>query len=223
MWEIHPVLCENVTVRNVTVDSHGPNNDGCNPESCRDVLIEGCTFDTGDDCIAIKSGRNADGRRLGVASENIVVRNCTMKDGHGGVTLGSEMSGGIRNVFVEDCYMSSPNLERAIRLKSNSRRGGYLENLFVRNVRVGEVKEAVLHVDLQYFKEVGDHNPVVRNIFLDHVSSEKSRHPLFFLGLPAAPIENVRLVDCTFKNASKPSVIEHVASMTFDNVEQPKP
>ncbi|HEX6963157.1 MAG TPA: glycoside hydrolase family 28 protein, partial [Lacipirellula sp.] len=140
MWVIHPCLSTNVTVRGVTVNSHGPNNDGCNPESCRDVLIEGCTFDTGDDCIAIKSGRNADGRRLSVPSENIVVRNCTMKDGHGGVTLGSEMSGGIRNVFVEDCYMSSPNLERGIRLKSNTRRGGYLENMFVRNVEVGEVE-----------------------------------------------------------------------------------
>ncbi|HMP07390.1 MAG TPA: glycoside hydrolase family 28 protein, partial [Lacipirellulaceae bacterium] len=140
MWVIHPVLSQNVTVRGVTVDSHGPNNDGCNPESCRGVLIEDCTFDTGDDCIAIKSGRNADGRRLAVPSENIVVRNCTMRDGHGGVVLGSEMSGGIRNVFVENCYISSPELDRAIRLKSNSRRGGYLENLFVRDIEVGEVK-----------------------------------------------------------------------------------
>ena len=117
MWILNPVLCQNVTVRGVTVSSHGPNNDGCNPESCRDVLIENCTFDTGDDCIAIKSGRNADGRRIGVPSENIIIRGCPMKDGHGGVVLGSEMSGGIRNVFVEDCVMGSPNLERAIRLK----------------------------------------------------------------------------------------------------------
>lgn len=221
MWEIHPVLCENVTVRGVNVDSHGPNNDGCNPESCRNVLIEDCTFDTGDDCIAIKSGRNADGRRLSVPSENIVVRNCTMKDGHGGVTLGSEMSGGIRNVFVEDCAMSSPNLDRAIRLKSNSKRGGYLENLYVRNVRVGEVKEAVLHIDLRYFGETGDHNPVVRNIFMDNVSSEKSRHPLFFLGIEAAPIHNVAIANCTFKNASKPSVIEYVDQLLLENVTQP--
>src|SRR5262249_60451439 len=93
MWEIHPVLCTNVTVRGVTVVSHGPNNDGCNPESCRDVLIENCVFDTGDDCIAIKSGRNDDGRRIARPSENIVVRNCVMKDGHGGVVMGSEFSG----------------------------------------------------------------------------------------------------------------------------------
>src|SRR5205085_1230806 len=93
MWEIHPVLSTNVTVRGVRINTHGPNNDGCDPESSRDVLIEDCTFDTGDDCIAIKSGRDNDGRRVGVAAENIIVRNCTMKDGHGGVVIGSEVSG----------------------------------------------------------------------------------------------------------------------------------
>ncbi|HEX6960760.1 MAG TPA: glycoside hydrolase family 28 protein, partial [Lacipirellula sp.] len=221
MWVIHPCLSTNVTVRGITVNSHGPNNDGCNPESCRDVLIEGCTFDTGDDCIAIKSGRNADGRRLSVPSENIVVRNCTMKDGHGGVTLGSEMSGGIRNVFVEDCYMSSPNLERGIRLKSNTRRGGYLENMFVRNVEVGEVEEAVLHIDLRYFNETGDHPPRVANIVLENVTSEKSERPIFLLGIPEAPIRGVRLTNCLLRNADKPSVLEHVDQLVFENVTQP--
>lgn len=222
MWEINPVLCRNVTVRGVTVDSHGPNNDGCNPESCNGVLIEACTFDTGDDCIAIKSGRNADGRRLATPSGNIVIRNCTMRDGHGGVTLGSEMSGGIRNVFVEGCSMSSPELDRAIRLKSNSRRGGYLENLFVRNIEVGEVKEAVLHVDLRYFNETGDHNPTVRNIFLENVKSKKSEHPLFLLGIEAAPIQNVVITNCRFENSAKPSVIEFVDTLVLRNVTQPR-
>jgi polygalacturonase len=101
MWELNPVLCENVTVRRVTVRSHGPNNDGCDPESCRDVLIEGCTFDTGDDCIALKSGRNEDGRRLNAPIENVVVRDCTMKDGHGGVVIGSEISGGARDIPID--------------------------------------------------------------------------------------------------------------------------
>lgn len=222
MWEINPVLCNNVTVRGVTIDSHGPNNDGCNPESCNGVLIENCTFDTGDDCIAIKSGRNADGRRINVPSENIVVRRCTMKDGHGGVTLGSEMSGGIRNVFVEDCSMSSPNLDRAIRLKSNTRRGGYLENLFVRNIEVGEVKQAVLHIDLRYFKEIGEHVPTVRNIFLENVRSKKSEYPLFFLGIPESPIENVVITNCRFENAKRPSLIEHVETLVLKNVTQPQ-
>jgi polygalacturonase len=217
MWVVNPVMCENVTVRGVTVVSHGPNNDGCNPESCRDVLIEGCTFDTGDDCIAIKSGRNADGRRLDVPSENIIVRGCTMKDGHGGVVLGSEMSGGIRNVFVEDCTMDSPNLDRAIRLKSNSMRGGYLENLFVRNISVGQVKEAVVRINLQYDKDRGAHYPAVRNLYIENVTAKKSGRPFYLVGLENARIQNVVIENCTFENAAKPSVFEHVDQLTLRN------
>ena len=218
MWILNPVLCQNVTVRGVTVSSHGPNNDGCDPESCRDVLIENCTFDTGDDCIAIKSGRNADGRRIGVPSENIIVRGCTMKDGHGGVVLGSEMSGGIRNVFVEDCVMGSPNLERAIRLKSNSLRGGYLENLFVRNVQVGQVKEAVVRINLQYDKDRGEHYPAVRNIHIENVTSTKSGRPFYFVGLEKAPNPKCRHRKLhIFKNAAQPSVFEHVDQVTLRN------
>ncbi|MGD9635401.1 MAG: glycoside hydrolase family 28 protein [Pirellulales bacterium] len=218
MWNVTPVLCENVTVRGITVDSHGPNNDGCDPESCRNVLIENCTFDTGDDCIAIKSGRNADGRRINVPSENIIIRACNMRDGHGGVVLGSEMSGGIRNVFVEDCEMDSPNLERAIRLKSNTKRGGYLENLYVRNVEVGQVADAVVRINLNYDRDRGEHPPTVRNIFIERVTSEKSKHPLYFAGLEDSKIENVVLENCTFKNAERPSVLEHVGTITLRNV-----
>jgi polygalacturonase len=217
MWIVHPVLCQNVTIRSVTVASHGPNNDGCDPESCRDVLIEKCTFDTGDDCIAIKSGRDADGRRIGIPSENIIIRGCRMKDGHGGVVLGSEMSGGIRNVFVEDCEMDSPNLLRAIRLKSNSSRGGYLENLFVRNIRVAQVKEAVVRINLQYDKDRGEHYPKVRNIELKNITSEKSTRPFYFVGLPNARITNVLVEDCTFKNASHPSVFEYIDDVRLRN------
>ncbi len=222
MWEINPVLCTNVTVRGVKINSHGPNNDGCDPESCRDVLIEDCLFDTGDDCIAIKAGRNADGRRIGVPSENFIIRNCTMKDGHGGVVLGSEMSGGIRNIYVEDCYMSSPNLDRAIRLKSNSNRGGFMEDVYVRNVRVGEVGEAVLRINLRYSPpESGDFPPRVRNIFLENVTSEKSLRPLYLLGLEEQPIENVSIKNCTFNNADQPSIIQYVDKVVLENYSQP--
>ena len=224
MWNLHPVLCQNVTIRGVTVNSHGPNNDGCNPESCKDVLIEDCLFDTGDDCIAIKSGRNADGRRLGIPSENIVVRRCQMKDGHGGVVLGSEMSGGIRNIFVDDCKMDSPNLERAIRLKSNSLRGGYLENMYVRNVEVGEVSDAVLRINLEYWGESGEYVPAVRNIFLTNVRAQKSRRALYLVGLPEGPIENVVLTDCRFDGAREPSVIRDVKQLSLlDYGQAPEP
>jgi polygalacturonase len=217
MWVMNPVLCENVTVRGVTVNSHGPNNDGCNPESSRNVLIENCFFDTGDDCIAIKSGRNTDGRRIGVPSENIIIRGCRMRDGHGGVVLGSEMSGGIRNVFAENCEMDSPNLDRAIRLKSNSLRGGYLENLFVRNIRVGQVGDAVVRINLFYDRDRGEHYPKVRNIHISNVTSEKSKYPFYLVGLENEKIHNVVIENCTFKNAEKPSVFENVHRITLIN------
>lgn len=219
MWEIHPVLCRNVTVRGVSVISHGPNNDGCNPESCKDVLIEDCVFDTGDDCIAIKSGRNNDGRRVNVPSENIVVRNCLMKEGHGGVVIGSEISGGCRNVFVEDCEMSSPNLDRAIRIKTNSVRGGLIENVFVRNVRVGQVRDSVIKVNFHYEEgDVGDFAPVVRNIVVRNLVSAKSKYPLYIKGYVHTPISGLRLIDCQFEGAEKPSVLLNVKGLVFDDV-----
>ncbi len=217
MWLLHPLLCTNVTIRSVTLASHGPNNDGCDPESCRDVLIEKCAFDTGDDCIAIKSGRGEDGRRAATPSENIVIRNCQMKDGHGGVVLGSEMSGGIRNIYVEDCEMGSPNLVRAIRLKSNSSRGGYLENLFVRNITVVQVKEAVVRINLQYEKDRGKYYPIVRNIHLMNITAEKCKRPFYFVGLPEAKIRNVVVEACTFHNATSPSVFEGVDEVQLRN------
>ncbi|MBS0632578.1 MAG: glycoside hydrolase family 28 protein [Verrucomicrobia bacterium] len=219
MWELHPVLSQNITVRGVKIHSHGPNNDGCDPESSRDILIEDCLFDTGDDCIAIKSGRNNDGRRLNVPSENIVVRNCTMADGHGGVVLGSEISGGVRNVFVENCKMDSPNLDRALRFKSNARRGGTLENVFMRDVQVGRVQEAVLTIDLIYEEGAkGPHRPVVRNVSLDRVTSQGSPRVLWVAGFKGAVINDIRLTDCTFNNVTETDLVRHAGGITFNNV-----
>ena len=219
MWELNPVLCTNVTVRGVRIQSHGPNNDGCDPESCRDVLIEDCTFDTGDDCIAIKSGRNADGRRLNVPSENIVIRGCQMKDGHGGVTIGSEISGGVRNVFAENCTMDSPNLDRALRFKNNAVRGGLLENIFFRNITVGQVAHAVLTVDFNYEEGAkGKFTPVVRNLVVENLKSGKSRHALDVQGFTNAPVYDLRLKDCTFENVERPAVVRNVSGLTLENV-----
>ena len=139
MWEINPVLCKNVTVRNVKISSHGPNNDGCNPESSSDVLIENCEFDTGDDCIAIKAGKDLDIQHG--PTKNVVIQNCTMHSGHGAVTLGSEMAGGIEEVYAQDLVFQNANwatnpLNMAIRLKSNMNRGGYLRNFYARNISI---------------------------------------------------------------------------------------
>jgi unsaturated rhamnogalacturonyl hydrolase len=219
MWEIHPVLSTNVTVRGVHVSSHGPNNDGCDPECSRDVLIENCVFDTGDDCIAIKSGKNADGRRVNVPSENILVRRCVMKDGHGGVVVGSEVSGSVRNVFAEDCQMDSPRLNCALRLKSNAERGGVIENIFMRNVRVGMVKDQALTIDLVYGKVAsGPFAPVVRNVFLQHVTALDCPRVLSAIGTANSTIEGVHLEDCDFHGVRFDDILVNAGSITTNRV-----
>lgn len=219
MWEVHPVLCRNVIVRNVSIRSHGPNNDGCDPESCSDVLIEGCTFDTGDDCIALKSGRNDDGRRVNVPIENVLIRECTMKDGHGGVVIGSEISGGARDIFAERCRMDSPRLDRALRIKTNSVRGGVVERVYMRDVTIGEVAEAV--VTINFFYEEGDtgaYPPVVRDVEVRNVTSRKSQYALLLRGYKHDPISGVRIADCRFDGVEKPDVIEAVKDLELANV-----
>ncbi len=219
MWEVHPVLCENVTVRDITVTSHGPNNDGCNPESSRNVLIKGCLFDTGDDCIAIKSGRNGDGRRISIPSENIIIQECKMRDGHGGVVIGSEMSGNCRNVFAEDCIMDSPNLERALRIKTNSLRGGIVENIYMRNVTVGKVSDAVIRIYFNYAEgDVGEHTPVVRNVYVQNVTSRESCYALILDGYARSPISNVNLEDCRFEGVAQKNIINHVVGLRLKKV-----
>jgi len=219
MWEIHPVLSSNITVRGVKITSHGPNNDGFDPESSRDILVEDTVFDTGDDCIAIKSGRNGDGRRVNVPSENIVIRQCVMKDGHGGVVLGSECTGGIRNVFVENCEMDSPDLDRALRFKNNAVRGGILENVFMRNVKIGRVGEAVLTIDLLYEEGAkGAFQPVVRNVQLDGITSSASPRVLYVRGFEGAVIENIRISNSTFNNVTETEVVQHAGTITFNHV-----
>lgn len=217
MWEVNPVLCRNVTVQNLDISTHGPNNDGCDPECSSDVLIKNCSFDTGDDCIAIKSGRNRDGRRIAMPSENIIVQGCRMKDGHGGVSIGSEVSGGIRNIFVSDCTMDSPHLDRALRIKTNSYRGGTIENIVFRNVTVGQVANDVVQID--FFYEEGDGGPfppVVRNIEIRDVTCSRSTHGLSLRGYATAPIRDVRVINCRFKNVAKPDVIEHVDGLRVE-------
>jgi unsaturated rhamnogalacturonyl hydrolase len=219
MWEIHPALCTNVTVRDITVISHGPNNDGCDPESCRDVLIENCIFDTGDDCIAIKSGRDNDGRRVAVPSENIIVRGCTVKDGHGGVVIGSEISGNCRNVFIENCRMDSPNLARALRFKSNARRGGILENVFMRKVEIGSVAEAVLTIDFLYETGAnGPYRPIVRNVQLEDITSTSSPRVMYLVSFAGAIIDDLRFSNCTFRGLTTSDVVQHAGSISFKDV-----
>ena len=217
-WLLNPVLSENVTVRGVHLESLGPNSDGCNPESCKNVVIENGWFNTGDDCIAIKSGRNADGRRLATPSENIVISGCKMLAGHGGVVIGSEISGGARNVFVENCQMSSPDLERGIRIKTNAMRGGVIENLRVRNIVIGQVMDAIV---INFYYEEGDagkFDPTVRNIFIENLLCQEAQRVFHVRGFERAKIENLSVKNAYFVQAGEVGTLENIGSLTLENV-----
>jgi polygalacturonase len=221
MWELNPVLCTNVIARGVTIDSpQGPNNDGFDPESCRDVLVENCSFATGDDCIAIKSGRNRDGRRVGVVMENMIVRGCTMKDGHAGVAIGSEVSGGCRNVFIERCKMDSPNLQRALRIKSNASRGGTTENIHMRDIEVGRVAEAILTIDFLYEEGAhGDFPPAVKDVTIERVTCKSSPRVLWVESFPAATVDQIHFSHCTFAGVETDDVVKNAGRIDFDHVD----
>ncbi|HET8735315.1 MAG TPA: glycoside hydrolase family 28 protein [Pricia sp.] len=218
-WVIHPIKSNKVTVDGVTVESHGPNNDGCDPEYSKNVVIKNCTFNTGDDCIAIKSGRNEDGRRVGIPSENIVVQNCKMIDGHGGVVIGSEISAGVQNVFVENCTMDSPNLDRAIRIKTNTKRGGFVKNVYVRNVEVGQVKEAVLKINLYYGiygVQEGNYMPEVQNIHLENVRVKNGgEYGILAKGYAEKPIRDITFKNVTIEKVDSIYALENVKDLTF--------
>jgi polygalacturonase len=148
---------------------------GCDPESCENVLIESCDFNNGDDCVAINRAKNNDGRTWNLPSRNIIVRNCIMRDGHAGVAVGSEISGSCYDVWVRDCVMDSPSMDRPLRIKSNALRGGVVDGFYARDIRIGECKQAVLRLELQYERvQSGPYNPVFRNIYLENVILTKS-------------------------------------------------
>ncbi|WP_419999037.1 glycoside hydrolase family 28 protein [Streptomyces boninensis] len=220
MWNIHPVLCRNVTVRDVTVESpNGPNNDGCNPESCAYVHIKDCTFNTGDDCIAFKSGRDADGRRVNVPCHHALVEGCEMQDGHGGVTIGSEMSGGVRDILARDCVMDSPQLDRALRLKSNPLRGGYMTGIAFRDITVGTVADAVLEIALNYENvDVGAYYPDVGDISVRRLTAASGPLAWNLLGNDANPIHDVTLRDCVFDGITEGYLQENVTGFELRDV-----
>ena len=223
-WVIHPLLSKNITVDGVYVWNEGPNGDGCDPEACENVLIQNCVFHTGDDCIAIKSGRNNDGRLWNQPSKNIIIRNCKMEDGHGSVVIGSEISGGCENVYAENCVMDSPHLERILRIKTNNCRGGQVQNINMRNVVVGQCKEAVVKINLDYErKEIcyRGFEPIVNNVNVENVTCQKSDYGVLIIGRDS--LENV--YDINIKNCKFDGVVKEPVKITgktrnvkFDNL-----
>jgi polygalacturonase len=219
-WELHPVLCTNVTVRDVHVDSLGANNDGCDPESCDDVVIENSSFNTGDDCISPKAGTDADGRRVNVPCQNVVIQNCQFENGHGAIALGSSTTGGIRNIFARDLTMKNRNLLYCMRAKTNSARGGYVRDIYMRDVTVKGVATSGLNIDFYYFGGEGDgFNPTVTDIYMRNVHFTEAYRPWNLYGFPDDKIGRVTMVDCTFdKVVSHHSPTQDVAHLTLVDV-----
>jgi polygalacturonase len=210
MWNLNPVYCTNVTIQNVTVnEGSSPNTDGCDPDSSTYVLIKNCSFNDGDDCSAIKAGRDVDGLRVNIPSQNIVYQNDTFKAGHGGVTCGSETSGGITNVFAENCYVNSGSQEQAVRLKSCPERGGYIENLYVRNWIVANA-QAGISATMSYCTG-GTNYPVISNIDIrDCIFTGVTGSPLSLSGYSASyPVTYVTIANCQFSTSG--------ASFTYTN------
>ncbi|MBC8053414.1 MAG: glycoside hydrolase family 28 protein [Sphingobacteriaceae bacterium] len=218
MWNVNPILCENVTIENVKIITHGPNNDGVDPESCKNVLIRNCYFDTGDDCIAIKSGRDEDGRRIARPAENHIIENCIMKEGHGGVVIGSEISGGARNIYAINNSMDSPELDRALRFKTSSSRGGIIENVFMKDTKVGTYKDAAVTFNM-FYEVPGKHLPTIRNVWVENLDVEKGgEYGLFIRAYKDSPVQNLRMINWNIRGVETPIKIDYVKNLQFENV-----
>jgi polygalacturonase len=219
-WTVHPLYTTNFTLRGANISGDGPNTDGCDPDSRNTVLIENVTFNTGDDCIAIKSGRDGDGIRRNRSCENLTIRNCTMNGGHGAVTLGSETSSGIRHVFAENCTIDGPDV--AIRLKSARGRGGGFEDLYAKDITVKSVRQTAILITLRYGSPVpetpkGETTPIAKNFWIENFTCEKAPTAIRLEGLNESHIENVNLKNVTI-TCDKGAIVDYVDGLTRDNV-----
>jgi len=218
MWFISPVMCDNVTIENLHVSAVGPNTDGCDPDACKNVLISNCYFNTGDDCIALKSGRDEDGRRFGRAAENHIIENCEMKNGHGGITIGSEIAGGAKNIYAVNCKLSSPNLDIVARFKTSSSRGGTIENIFMKDMEVGTYAMAAVHFTM-FYENPGNFIPAIRNIWVENLDvADGGEYGVFVNAYKESPVTNLKLVNCNIKSVDKPIKVDYVKGMGFDHV-----
>ena len=216
-WCIHPLYCEDVTVRGVTIDSHFPNNDGCDPESSRRVLIEDCTFRTGDDAVAIKSGRDADGRRVARPSEDIVIRNCRFFSKCNGLCIGSEMSGGVRGVYMSNIEIG--NVKNALLFKSNLDRGGYIENVWVDSISIASAAGAVLRFETNYFGYRGGHYPARYAHFnIGRVKAAQAlAYAIYYDGNAEEPIRDILVSDFCVDKAPHAHYLYQTRNCRFDN------
>lgn len=219
-WTINPEFCDNVKIHRVTIiNPKSPNTDGINPSSSRNVMISDCFISVGDDCITIKSGRDGQGRRIGVPSENITITNCIMLSGHGGVVIGSEMSGGVRNVVISNCVFDGTY--RGIRLKSSRGRGGVVENIRVSNIMMRNIQREAIILDMKYShmpeEPVSERTPIFRNIHISGLTGVDVAVPIFIRGLEESPITDITLSDINFQSSKDP-FFENIKRVELKNV-----
>lgn len=204
MWQLNPVMCRSVTIDGLTLSSHGANNDGCDPESCRGVHILNCRFDTGDDCISLKSGRDRDGRQANVPCEYVLIENNDFADGHGGVALGSEMSGGILRVLAWNNRFASPNLTYALRMKTNARRGGRVEDIIMADSIMDHIHGAAIHGTMLYEDgRNGSDLPVFKNITIENIRARGGDYGIFLEAFEEVPIEGLILRNIVIDGADR--------------------
>ena len=218
-WTIHPIYCENVIIRRVNVDTHGPNNDGMDPDSCRNVLVEHCVFRTGDDCLVLKSGYNEDGWRVGKPTENVVMRYCSTTEGHGALVIGSEMSGGVRNVYMHDCECDRTDC--AVRIKSRLDRGGVIENIYVENVKGKDLQREAIILTMAYGSDrqpiVNRKPPVFRNMQFKNVTVDGAGTAISISGVEDTPVDNIRFENIDI-HSKKGVTVSDAKDLVFDNV-----
>ncbi|MCI8528717.1 MAG: glycoside hydrolase family 28 protein [Lachnospiraceae bacterium] len=218
-WTIHPVYCQNVVIQGVNVYTTGHNTDGLNPDSCKDVWIEGCHFSTGDDCIAVNSGMNEDGWRVGRPCENIVIVDCVMEGGHGGVVIGSGMSGGVKNVYASHCRMS--NVMQGIRVKSMKGRGGYIKDVWFEDIHLEHISDAGIQISMFYpYSTVMPKNdvpPHISDIKVKNISGSNHHIAIELRGLKEENIKNVELEDIEL-SSEKSMIVENVEGISLRNV-----
>ena len=216
-WSWHLIACNSATLRRISVDSPNPNNDGVDPESSSDVLIEDCTFRTGDDGIAIKSGRDRDGWRLGSPTENVIVRNCTFNSNTNSICIGSEISGGIQNIFVENCRIIRGR--HGIYLKSNRERGGFIYNVNVRNIQVDTVSMALVIIDADYHSQTYNCTTPIRDINISDIDAGfAGTYGIFLSGFDNRPLENVSIRNLSLKETPEAISVNSVSGLKLENV-----
>lgn len=222
-WTINPEFCQNIIVDGITIINNpdSPNTDGINPESCQDVRISNCFLSVGDDCVTIKSGRDAQARRINVPCENITVTNCVMHAGHGGVVIGSEMSGGVRNVTISNCVFDGT--DRGIRLKTRRGRGATIEAVSVSNIVMRNIQKSAIHIDMVYEKPTGDMTfnaeitPTIRNLSISNVTGYNVAQPIYLRGLKESPIDDVSFSNISL-TSSKENFFEFVSNIRINQV-----